>query len=113
MVMARSFQIKIPWGKLRAAVIKSAEDIAVTAGLYGRQPPYIDCPGKAECAKTDGRAAQPADVVAPAPRWWKMALVRDDFAAGLLAVGPVHDDVSRRDDLVATSGQWLQRRRTG
>jgi hypothetical protein len=54
--------------KLVPAVVKCAEDIAVTAAAHiVRHPPYVDCPGKAEYANMNGRGVRAAGVAAPVP----------------------------------------------
>src|SRR6266705_5954107 len=55
-------------GKLALTVFKLAEDVAVTAVVHiVRNPPYVDCPGKAEYANVDGRGGRAVGVAAPVP----------------------------------------------
>src|ERR1035438_314234 len=55
-------------GKLAPAVVKPAEDVTVAAAAHiVRHPPYVDRPGKAEHANTNGRGVRAADVAAPVP----------------------------------------------
>ena len=76
------------------AVVKAVDDVAVAAAVHiGRHPPYVDRPGEAEYANTNGRGVRAAFVAAPLP-----AVTEDGDSAdvGIDAFRHVDIDVTER-----------------
>ena len=69
--------------------VEPAADIPVTAAAHVvRHPPYIDCPGEAEHANTNGGSVRAAGITAPVP-----AVAEDSDSADVDANAFRHVDI--------------------